>query len=733
MAASQGPFTGGSAAIGRMKISGSAGHSLSSTQIPALRDEQLSVLFVGASDALWERLRSFAGHLAPYVCLKTGWGEVDTLAPQCVALFFAQGGAEADALVKRWGGRTDAPPLIALASGPRSELHAIRLQLSFDGVDELIDPTELNLGTLEYILRSQLSARALRRENADLRERLALLLRGTQEGLFEWDLARNYVFYSARFKKILGYAGHESEIGSSPDEWLGRVHPRDLANFRADVDAALAGTRPLHEHEYRVRGRDGEWIWVLSRAHVMRDAVGRPLRMAGSISDISEFRQREHVLRTQGQYDATTDLPRRPLLISRLARAVEVAKQYDDFHFCVLLIDIDRFSKVNDSLGTEVGDELLQQVAQRLRTCVRAEDFVARFDGDAFALLLEDLEDAGEGTRVAGRVHAAMNTPFQIGEHEVFVTVSIGMTSNARNYQRVEDVITDVSVAASRAKEGGKNRHEVFDTQMRIEAMTLMRLEMSLRKAIDGGEFELHYQPIVKLLSGDLVGFEALIRWRLPKGGTVPPNEFIPVAENTGLIVPIGRWALAEAARQLSQWYQAFGLAPSTLSVSVNVSGRQLSDDRLFDDVAAAIKENGLGPGALRLELTESVLLDNFELGSDLLRRFKEVGASVVIDDFGTGYSSLTYLHRLPVDGLKIDKSFVFLLDGTPKGSAMINTILSLARFYNVDVVAEGIETVAQRDELVRIGAKLAQGYLFARPCPAGDATQLIERARGRG
>jgi EAL domain-containing protein (putative c-di-GMP-specific phosphodiesterase class I) len=324
-------------------------------------------------------------------------------------------------------------------------------------------------------------------------------------------------------------------------------------------------------------------------------------------------------------------------------------------------------------------------------------------------------------------VNEAVKIPIELDEEQIYITVSIGVTSSAGNYTNVDDVITDVSTAAGRAREGGTSR-EIFNTQMRIEAMTMLRLEMQLRQAVERDEFVLHYQPIVTLENRALVGFEALVRWNHPRRGLVAPGEFIPIAENTGLIVPLGRWALHEAARQLGAWRKEFGLTKNELSISVNLSGRQTTDPRLLEEIESALSMNDLGRGSFKIELTESVLMENAELVTDLLNQLRSRGVLIYVDDFGTGYSSLSYLHRFPVDGLKIDKSFVDVLDGTVQSTTMGRTILDLARKRDVEVVAEGIEDDGQAQLLHELGCELAQGYLFARPLSAEDARAEIAR-----
>lgn len=629
-------------------------------------------------------------------------------------------------LVRNWRGHGAPTPIVALGEitlgrSRREQRGALKRA----GATECILLEDLSGPLLDLAIDAAQSAADLSGQLTDLRERFGLAIRGANDGMWEWNLETDALFFSQRWKELLGFDGEE--IGTDTEEWLGRVHPHDLPRLRTDLEDLVEGNKSQHSMEHRVRAKDGNYRWVLSRGVVQRDPRGRAVRLAGSLTDISEYREREQTLRDQSMHDAATDLPRKELFMERLARAVELAREHQDYSFAVLLVDVDRFGHLHDSVGTRSAELILAQLARRLETTISKENLVARFGGQMFAILLENLDDASEATQVADRVNEVVKEPIELDGEQLYVTVSIGVTSSAGNYTNVDDVITDVSTAAGRAREGGTSR-EIFNTQMRIEAMTMLRLEMQLRQAVERDEFVLHYQPIVTLENRALVGFEALIRWNHPRRGLVAPGEFIPIAENTGLIVPLGRWALHEAARQLGTWNQEFGLTNNELSVSVNLSGRQTSDPRLLEEIESALKMNGLGRGSFKIELTESVLMENAELVTDLLNQLRNRGVLIYVDDFGTGYSSLSYLHRFPVDGLKIDKSFVDVLDGTTQSTTMVRTILDLARNLDVEVVAEGIEDDGQALLLHELGCELAQGYLFARPLSPEDARAEIAR-----
>jgi diguanylate cyclase (GGDEF)-like protein len=615
-------------------------------------------------------------------------------------------------------------PLVGIDSVGRPEERTVRrTALIQEGADAFLLRSELTGALLEATIHAAVERSRMRRAMADVQERFALAVRGSNDGVWEWILDTGEMHFSRRWRDLLGYG--VDDLTNSVQEWFGRVHPQDLPSLRADIDAHLAGTKPYHENEHRVRASDGTYRWVISRGVAQRDTVGRPVRMAGSLTDTSDYRMREEKLREENRQDMVTGLPRGEPFLERLGRAVEQRRENPLVAFTVLMVDVDRFRWLADSIGHQAADAMLAQLSRRLMACVRPGDFVARFGGDKFSILLENVEDVNSGTELANRIRLAVRDPFEVDGQTVYVTVSIGLTTSARGYDNADDVISDVSAAANKAKERGQDRHEVFETKMRIDALTHLRLEVALRQAVEKDELELHYQPIVSLESGQLFGFEALCRWRHERRGLVPPAEFIPVAEQTGLIVPIGRWAIREAVRQLARWQQIMPHNP--LTISVNLSGRQISDPRLIEDIEMSVEAAQLRPGSLKLELTESVLMDNADAVQRILASLRQLGVHIWVDDFGTGYSSLSYLHRFPVDGLKIDKSFVDALSGGAQGVAMIRTILNLAFNLGVDVIAEGIETAQQAEQLLRLGCMRGQGYLFSRPMRPTRVVEMLQ------
>lgn len=603
-------------------------------------------------------------------------------------------------------------PLVVIVDDAPAERSSLRRAAQEAGACDCLLRSELSTPLLEAAVSHARNLGSYDARLGELRERFSLAIRGSKDGMWEWDLVRQRVFYSQRWRELLGLDGET--IRPTIDSWLGRVHPQDAERLRCDLDNHLKGLTPLHENEHRIRDGAGQWRWVMSRSVIHRNAVGRVVRMAGSLTDITPYRQREQALREQSRHDSTTNLPDRRVFHEHLARAVELARAHDDFNFVVLLVEVDRLGQIRDSFGVSAANELVAAIAKRLRGCLRPEDHLFRFGPEQLAILLEDIDDASHGTHIADRIHDAVAEPLELAGQTTFTTVSIGMTSSAHGYERVDELVADVSAAVDTARDRGRNRHEIYDTSMRIESRTLLALEMAMRKALDQDQFDLHYQPIVRLADRQVLGFEALMRWNHPERGSVPPSEFIPIAEDTGLIIPLGRWAIREAVRRLHGWQEEFDLR-GKLSVSVNLSAKQIGDPLLLETLDSVLAETGLEPRCLKLELTESVLIDRVEEVTALLQEIRRRGVEVWIDDFGTGFSSLGYLDRFPVDGLKIDRTFIERLDGTAQSSTMVRTILGLAENLGLDVVAEAIETEQQAAQLAELGCAKCQGWLFGR------------------
>ncbi len=564
-------------------------------------------------------------------------------------------------------------------------------------------------------------------------ERYALAMLGANDGLWDWNLRTNEIYFSARWKEILGY--REDEIGNHPDEWFQRVHPEEVDWFKAQIQTHLENKTQHLEIEHRMLHRDGSYRWVLSRGLAVRDTSGTPYRIAGSQTDITKRKRAEEQLIHDALHDGLTGLPNRALFIDRLGQAIARFKRQPDSHFAVLFLDMDRFKVVNDSLGHTVGDLLLMAVAQRLEACIRAGDTVARLGGDEFTVLLENLRSLETACHLAERIHLAFQKPFEIRGQEIFITTSIGVALGDGGGDRPEEFLRNADTAMYRAKALGRARHELFDNAMYTQTLELLQLETDLRRAIVpqfanlAQEFFIDYQPIVEIESEQIVGVEALVRWHHPDQGIIPPKRFIPIAEDTGLIIPLGRWILSEACQQLRQWQH---LLPKNakLSLSVNLSTRQFSQPDLILQIRQIIEQCNLLSGGLslglKLEITESALMQNTDTATVMLEQLKELGVQLLIDDFGTGYSSLSYLQRFPIDMVKIDQSFVSQLGIDEESDEIVRAIVNLAHNLKLGVIAEGVETPEQLEQLRSLQAEFAQGYLFSQPVNSATITQLL-------
>jgi diguanylate cyclase (GGDEF)-like protein len=426
-------------------------------------------------------------------------------------------------------------------------------------------------------------------------------------------------------------------------------------------------------------------------------------------------------------HDALTRLPNRALLAENLKFVIERAKNHEDYQFAVLFLDLDRFKNVNDSLGHSIGDQLLIAMARRLESCIRDVDMVARLGGDEFAILLDGIPTQAEATNMARRIQEKLKSPFNLSGHEVFTSTSIGISVSSTGYDHAENMLRDADTAMYRAKAQGKACFEVFDKGMHTHAVYVLQMENDLRRAIDRDELRVYYQPIVSLDNGNLAGFEALIRWQHPERGFINPSDFIPLAEDTGLIVPLGLWILKRACQQLCKW-QWQSPANRSLFMSVNLSGKQVAQPSLVSDIREILDETHVEARHLKLEITESAVMENAEMAARILNRLKELGVQLSIDDFGTGYSSLSYLHRFPVNTLKIDRSFVGRIGEAAENIEIVRTVVSLAENMGMEVVAEGVETLSQLMQLRKLKCQYGQGYLFSRPVDAEMVDSWISK-----
>ncbi len=529
----------------------------------------------------------------------------------------------------------------------------------------------------------------------------------------------------------------ERVLGYKPESSLGRsafqppmIHPDDADRVR-DVLVGITGSSGAEATvDFRLRHADGRWVQVEATAkNLLADpSIGG---IVVNYRDITRRRTLEERLRHQAFHDPLTELPNRALFMNRLGHALARAERSNKAA-AVLFLDLDNFKLVNDSLGHEVGDMLLVSVAERLQACLRAEDTAARFGGDEFTVLLEDVTDANDAVQVANNITRALLAPVVLESREVFVTTSIGIVLGTSGHERPTDLLRNADVALYRAKANGKATHEVFDALMSIQALERLDLEADLRRAIERREFVVHYQPQLELQTGSIAGWEALVRWMHPERGPIPPRAFLSVAEETGLIFQIGSLVLEEACRQAKEWHDLHLGADAPLKISVNISARQLQRaDELVRDVVRVLEETQLAPDRLVLEITESMLMGDAEYNVDVLGKLKALGIGIAVDDFGTGYSNLGYLRRFPVDLLKVDKSFVDGLEDNPEDTAIVRAIVDLAHALGMQPVAEGIETTGQASQLRYLECELGQGYYFSEPLPATEASALLLTSPG--
>jgi diguanylate cyclase (GGDEF)-like protein/PAS domain S-box-containing protein len=610
-------------------------------------------------------------------------------------------------------------PIIMVTAKQQSEDIVKALDLGAN--DYLTKPVDFSVALAR--IRTQVSHVQVGKALRVSEERFALAAQGANDGLWDWNLQDNFIYFSSRWKTMLGY--QEDEIGNRPEEWLDRIHVSDRERVKNEIDAHRKGITPHFESEIRIEHKDGTFRWVLSRGLAIRDASGNALRMAGSQTDI-----------TGGKLaDALTGLPNRLLFLDRLERLIEHQKRNKDCLFAVMFLDLDGFKMINDSLGHAVGDQLLIGVANRLEKCLRSCDTVARIEnnftiarlgGDEFTILLDRINEPGDVELVAKRLMKVLTSSFNVNGKEIFTSASIGIALSSIGYNNSEDILRDADTAMYRAKSLGKARYDVFDVDMRAAVIARLQLETDLRNGISREEFRNYYQPIVSLGSGRIVGFEALLRWQHPTRGLVQPADFISVAEETGMIRELGWWSLREACRQTCTW-NAGRSNSSPLTISVNLSVKQLLQPDLATSIGNLLRDAGLASSCLKLEITESAVMQDPAAAAAVLLQIKSLGVQLSIDDFGTGYSSLSYLHRFPLDNLKIDRSFTAEIERGGDGLEIVRTILPMAKGLRLDVIAEGVENREQLAILSKLQCEYAQGYYFSKPLNAVDAAALLE------
>ncbi|HKP70987.1 MAG TPA: PAS domain S-box protein [Pyrinomonadaceae bacterium] len=591
--------------------------------------------------------------------------------------------------------------------------HEIELELSFAEYDK--DGRRFFTSVIRDITERKRSEEALKQSESRFRE----LFENANDLIYTHDLRGQFTSLNRAGELITGYTREEALEISLAEV----VAPEYLEYAQQMTKRKLEGELPT-SYELEIIAKDGNRVMLeLSTRLIVQD--GRPVGVQGIGRDITSRRQAEEQLLHNARHDSLTDLPNRTEFMRHLQGAVQNAKDDPNFKFAVLFLDLDRFKIINDSLGHVVGDKLLIGIAKRLMTCVRPRDIVARFGGDEFTVLLNKVIDPKDATMVAERLQRKLSAPFKFGNYEVFTSASIGIMVSDELDRDPEDFLRDADTAMYRAKESGKARCEVFDREMHAANMNLLQVETDLRRAITRQEFEVFYQPIMNLEDDRPMEFEALIRWNHPTHGYIAPNEFISVAEESGLIIPVGQWILEESCRQIRHWQKTLP-GYEKLSVSVNLSGKQLMHPALRGQIEDALRNTGLNPRHLKLEVTESTVIERSETALAVLSEMKALGLSLSMDDFGTGYSSLSYLHQFPFERLKIDRSFVDTMDRDAKSEAIVRTILLLGKNLRMEVVAEGIETSQQLSLLRGLNCSLGQGFLFSPPLNAVHAESFL-------
>jgi len=559
-------------------------------------------------------------------------------------------------------------------------------------------------------------------------ERRALALTGAGDMIWDWDVSGDKVFTSPETEALLGLK--RGSLEGPAARWLDVLHPLDRDRFRAVLDSMLDQRRGRLSQDFRLRSADGHYLWFALKARPVVGSDGEVIRLVGTLTDVTEFKNAEERLLHDAVHDNLTGLPNRQLFLDRLEGVLALAKADAGIRPTVMLVDLDRFKQINDSLGIAVGDSILLTLARRLGRLLKPQDTLARLSGDQYALILVSERDSERIVAFAETMRKNLRAPIAFNDREIFVTASIGIALADGQPQSAEEMLKDAELAMYHGKRIGGDRIEVFKPSMRARKTDRLTLESDLRRALERDEIIVLYQPIVRLEDRSIAGFEALARWDHPKMGRTSPSEFIALAEEIGLIAELGMFVLERTAPQLSAWQRSMRQRDA-IFVSVNLSSRQLLRQDLINDLRTVIARTGLARGTLKLELTESLVMENPEHAAQMLQRIRELGAGLALDDFGTGHSSLAYLQRFPFDTLKIDQSFV-RTNGKGTRPVILRSMVSLAHDLGMEVVAEGVETDSDAVELYQLGCEYAQGFHFGEPMSADHARALLQADGGR-
>ena len=605
-----------------------------------------------------------------------------------------------------------------------NEMELPVIMVTADGVSEQV-VRAFQSGANDYILKPYDTAVAMARAEMHIQfkrsrealktsqERYSLVAEGTNDGLWDWNLKTGEVYYSPRWYSLLDI---DSDVQPTIELWLDRIHSEDFSPFQHEMNAFRHGLTSQLETELRMRHSDGSHRWALCRGTAVRDASGAAIRMAGSLTDI-----------TNGKVaDALTGLPNRVLFLERLSRC-EARRKREDFRFAILYLDLDNFKQVNDGLGHEAGDRLLVAIARRLESSLRESDsFVCRLGGDEFVVLVEGINTIKEPIAVASRIISSVDSPVKIGsDREVFASVSVGIAYSQDNFDDTSAMMQAADTAMYRAKAQGKSCYRVFDPVMKHDANERLDIENELHHSIEREDFEVYYLPIIDLTTSRIAGFESLIRWKHPRLGSISPDQFIPIAEETGMIKEIGRQVFQKSCTQFVLWQSKIPQFDE-LSLSVNISSIEIHQSDFVEMILKVLDKTNLRPSCLQLEITESAIMRNPEQGAKVLTELCDAGISVAIDDFGTGYSSLSYLFKTLPDWVKIDRSLIEGISTSPEKKSIVTAIFAICEGMKLKVVAEGIETLEQEHLLKSMGCEFAQGFFYSEAISSEDVPEFL-------
>lgn len=672
----------------------------------------------GDFNPLWQRVETAA---ALEIALQENWDVV--ISDYRLPSFH---GPDALEIVKQ--SQKDIP--FILVSGTLGEIPAVAMMKA--GASDYV--MKDNLSRLPEAVRRELREREVRVQRAqaeeELRkseERYRLLAQNINDLVCLHDLTGQYVYVSISCESLLGYH-YDELIGRHP---LDLIHPEDRDRLLAETNHQLfiEKSTPI---TYRIQQKSGQYIWLETLTKFILNADLEVIQLQTTSRDITQRIKVQNQLKYEAIHDTLTGLCNRHSLMERLDLVIGRAKRYQNYHFAVLFFDLDRFKVINDSLGHVAGDQLLIAIAQKILTLVKKTDLAVRLGGDEFVILLDEIHNIQAAIHYTEQIFNLLRQPFRIGDREVYITTSVGIVLGSAKYDYGVDILRDADIAMYRAKKQGKARYEIFDTQMHAQAIARLHLENDLRQAIAHQHFVLLYQPIICLADTRLIGFEALVRWHHPEQGVISPNQFVPIAEETGLMTHIDYWVLRTACQQLAQWQKTFPQC-ADYKISVNLSAQDLQRHNLLIEIDDILTTTGLSGSCLTLEITESMLIEDVESTIALLAQLKARGIQISIDDFGTGYSSLSYLHRLPIDNLKVDQSFVKQMQDSRRNYQIIQTIMTLSNHLGLVAIAEGIETPRQLTQLQDMGYQWGQGYLFAKPLRSEKISNLLAENWGFG